>query len=368
MLTQYVQGRIFNYDYCIGGAGLAGKGFFLPSDFALGSDGSLYVLSKSEEFVSAAGITKCTVDAEFVWETRGDDFVRGRGPFPTAIAVDSVENVYVADEFKNQVYVFDRDGTPLGDWRPSKPGNDRASKRILTAQNTAGEGVSFDLYLKKVGARDTSSDGELNGPMGLAFDKDDQLYISDSYNHRVQVFTKDGTFLRKWGTYGAGEGELNLPWGITVDKEGDVYVADWKNSRVQKFSPDGEFLAAFGGPGSGDGELHRPSGVAVDKDGDVYVADWGRDCLHIYESDGAHLVTFTGDAEQPSAWAQARLDTDLDRQRARKRADLSREKYFYRPVAVQVDDEGRIMVLETRLNRIQVYVKEQNWLEPSFIL
>ena len=52
--------------------------------------------------------------------------------------------------------------------------------------------------------------------------------------------------------------------------------------------------------------------------------------------------------------------------RARQRADLSQERHFRRPVAVQVDDEGRIVVLETVSNRLQVYIKEQNWIEPPF--
>ena len=366
MQTAYVQGRVFNYHQCLGGTGLAGDSLFYPSDFALGQDRTLYVLNKGEEFVSCAGITKFNMDSEFIWESRGDDFAKGRGPFPSAIALDSNENVYVADEFNNEVYIFDRDGNPLGDLRPSEAGNDAAGSLIFPAPNTAGDGIAFDLILKKEGARDTSGDGELNGPMGLAFDKDDQLYVSDSHNHRVQVFTKGGTFLRKWGTYGTEDGELNLPWGLTVDTEGYVYVADWKNSRVQKFSAEGNYVATFGAPGSEEGALHRPSSVAVDKDGDVYVADWGAHCLNIYEPDGTHMLTLAGDADRLPPWQQARVNANNNTQRARKRANLTVERHFRRPVAVRVDHEGRIIVLETISNRLQVYLKEQDWIDPPF--
>ena len=159
--------------------------------------------------------------------------------------------------------------------------DDRPSSALLPLANNFT--MPFELYLKKVGAMDTSRDGELNGPNGLTFDEDDRLFVSDSHNHRVQIFTKDGQFISKWGQYGSDEGELNLPWGLALDKDHNVYVADWGNSRVQKFSDDGRHLATFGGPESGKGRLYRPSSVAVDSDGDVYVTDYDAHRLVVYE-------------------------------------------------------------------------------------
>ena len=377
MITEYVRGRVFNYSNCLGGTSAAARGLFFPSDFALGSNRAVYVLNKAIEFNPSAGVTKLTLDSEFIWDRRGLNFLVDRGPLPSAIELDSDENVYVADEFMNQIWVFDVDGNPLANWGRGPSGSgDRAStktlvyrspfSRILQHQYSTKEGVPFDLYLKKVQARDTSADGDLNGPMGLRFDSDDNLFISDSYNHRVQVFAKDGTFLRKFGEFGDGDGQLNLPWGLDIDSEGCVYVADWRNRRVQKFSPEGNYMATIGGPGSGEGELLRPSGVAVDKDGDVYVTDWGANRVRIYEPDGAHMLTLAGDADRLPPWQQERVNENLDTKRARMRADMSSEKIFKRPVAVRVDDEGRIVVCEAVGNRLQVYVKEQDWIEPPF--
>ena len=87
-------------------------------------------------------------------------------------------------------------------------------------------------------------------------------------------------------------------------------------------------MDTIGGPGSGEGELDRPSGVAVDKDGDIYVVDWKAARLNIYDSEGTYLWKFLGDCERPSVWSQARIDSNLDITRARKRADISREKFF----------------------------------------
>ena len=366
MLTKHVRGRTFNYDYCLGGVGLNGAGLFFPSDFALGPDRTLYVLSKGYEFLPSQGITKFTLDSKLLWDSRGLDYLEGRGPFPSGVAVDSGGNVYVADEYTNGIYIFDEDGNPAGSWGADKPGGGGVGDIVFEAPNTWG--IHFDLYLKKVGARDATKDGELNGPTGMAFDTDDTLYISDTYNHRVQVFTKDGRFLRKWGQFGSEEGQFNLPWHLTVDKDNNVYVADWRNSRVQKFSPDGEFMASFGVPGSGEGELNRPSSVAVDSEGDVYVTDWETHQLIAYEPDGTFLHRFEGDATELSAWTQAKVNAKPEQQIARRRADTSVERYFRRPTTVRVDDEGRIMVLESTASRIQVYVKERDWVEAQFNL
>ena len=334
MLTTQVAGRVYNYDYCMGRSQVAGRGFGRPFDFVRGSGDSLYVVSRGHEFVPGQGITKCTLNHELIWEDRGPGFTKGRSTWPVSVDLDSHENVYVSDDYTCEIFMYDKDGDSLGQWPTTKG----------------------------------SSDGELHGPSGLAFDKEDNLYIVDSLNHRVQMFDIEGKFLTKWGSQGSGEGEFDMPWGIFIDKQGDVYVADWRNSRVQKFSPDGKYLATFGQPGTGDGELFRPTGVATDSEGDVYIVDSGNNRLNIYTSEGVFLTEFIGDAEQLSPWAQATIDVNPDYKKARQRADQTVEWRFRRPVAVNVDDEGRIMVLETGAPRIQVYVKERDFVDAQFNL
>jgi DNA-binding beta-propeller fold protein YncE len=155
-----------------------------------------------------------------------------------------------------------------------------------------------------------------------------------------------------------------MPWGIAVDGGGHVYVADWKNDRVQKFTADGEYVATIGlGAGDGPGELRHPSGVAIDSDGDIYVVDWGNNRMNVYAEDGDFLTTFVGDADKLPKWAQDSVDANPDYAKARRRVDLSPEYLFRRPMAVNVDDGGRIMVLETISGRIQVYLKEQDFVD-----
>ena len=92
------------------------------------------------------------------------------------------------------------------------------------------------------------------------------------------------------------------------------------------------------------------------------------DRLNIYTPEGVFLTEFIGDAEHLSPWAQATIDVKPDFQKARRRADQTVEWRFKKPVAVNVDGEGRIMVLETGAPRIQIYVKERDFVDAQFNL
>ena len=330
MLTTVAAGRMFDYSYCIGMYGESGIEFLAPVDFAFGSNGIVYAVNRGAEQMGLS-INACTFgvdDHEFLGQLAVYGSGDGEVMWPVSIDVDQEENLYISDEYLQRITIVGKEGKFLGKW--GSPG---------------------------------SGDGELNGPSGLAFDGEDNLYVVDSLNNRIQKFTREGKFLGKWGRQGSGDGEFNMPWGICVDRVGDVYVADWKNGRVQKFSPDGQFLGRFGGTESGVGALERPSGVAVDSEGDVYVTDWGAHVLQIYAADGAFIASLVGDAQQPSHLAQTYINANPDMVKARRRANLEVEWRFGRPVAVNVDAEDRIFVLEATRHRIQVYNKVRDFEE-----
>ena len=75
-------------------------------------------------------------------------------------------------------------------------------------------------------------------------------------------------FLQAWGG-AAAPGQVNGPSDVALDGAGNVYVADTLNHRVQVFSPDGEALRQWGGLGSGDGDFDHPMGIAVGLLGNV---------------------------------------------------------------------------------------------------
>ncbi len=326
----------FQYSHTIGRQeNRSGTGFFYPVAITRDEASRLYVLSRGSEtpaFFPCKRVTVFTIDEELVREfgqkvppeDANDSAPDGSFMWPTSVALDRAGNAYVADEWLNRISIFNLDGDCVGKW------------------GTLGDG-----------------DGEFNRPSGLAFDKQDNLYLVDSANHRVQIFTKEGKFLSQWGRSGSGDGEFSYPWGIEIDHNGDVYVADWRNDRIQKFAPDGRFLMKFGTSGQGDGQFNRPTGVAVDKDGTIYVTDFKNDRLQVFDADGGFITKLTGEATL-SKWGRERVALDPTMLRGRERAQglEEREKLFQGPIAVEVDDEGRVFVVECSRQRLQVFRKQ----------
>lgn len=66
------------------------------------------------------------------------------------------------------------------------------------------------------------------------------VYVSDTGNHRVEKFDREGNFITQWGGFGNGKGQFNFPYGIAVDAKGSVFVVDSGNTRVEQFMPADE--------------------------------------------------------------------------------------------------------------------------------
>jgi DNA-binding beta-propeller fold protein YncE len=333
---------LYCYSHTIGFYAQNGRGFNNPVDVALGRDGVLFVLNRAGSDVEVRmpykRVTMCTLDEDYLGEFSSGGTEDGQLMWPAAIAVDAEGQLYVSDEALQRISVFDAGGH----------------------------------FLRRWGVRG-SGPGMFDRPAGLAFDQDQHLLVVDGLNHRVQRYAPDGRFLGQWGKGGHGPGELSFPWGITVDRGGAVYVADWRNDRIQKFDGEGNFLASYGTSGAEDGQFLRPSGVAVDGDGHIYVADWGNERVQVLGPDGGFLAKFRGESGV-SKWGQSYFIANRDELAARQRANLepdvslsatddrrdesaSIEKLFWGPIAVKVDDQGRLYVVESCRHRIQVYRK-----------
>jgi len=122
--------------------------------------------------------------------------------------------------------------------------------------------------------------GVFSEPVGAAVDSAGNIYISDTFNHRIQKFNSSGTVLAKWGySNGAGGPEAygNMYWQFCVPKQvwydqtyDDIVIADTGNNRIQVFQPDGTWVMNFGYY-----NLTLPMGVCTDSNGNYYVADSG---------------------------------------------------------------------------------------------
>lgn len=308
----------WRYLKTIGAAGFAR--YYLPVDVATRSDGTMAVIKRQDGSVGHINVN--TYDEENLATFAKHGTEEGQLWWPCCATFDSNGLLYVSDEKTNLINLFTIDGQFVSRW------------------GTNG-----------------SNPGQLNGPSGIVFDPDDNLIISDHRNHRIQRFSKDGKYINSWGSFGSGESQLDRPWGITVDHQGDVYVADWGNNRIQKFSSSGEFIRSYGTFGSGQGEFNAPSSVAVDMDGDIYVSDWMNNRVQVLGTDGRFVHTFIGDATL-SKWALEVLKSNHEYASQRFIAeDPDEERVFKTPVAVKIDDQGRIFVVESTVSRIQVYEK-----------
>ncbi|MCL4365956.1 hypothetical protein M1437_01895, partial [Patescibacteria group bacterium] len=136
-------------------------------------------------------------------------------------------------------------------------------------------------------------EGEENfkNPYGITAYKDGNIYIADTYNHRISKWKNyKGTIthIRNFGSWGDGQGQLKMPMAVTIDNYGNIFVADTGNNRIQVFSPSGAFVRQWGSFGSDDGKFSMPSGIHF-RNGNVYVSDTGNRRIQMFNSNGGFI-------------------------------------------------------------------------------
>lgn len=263
----------------------------------------------------------------YMWGSRGS--LPGEFLGPWHIAIDRDDTVFVTDPGNSRVQVFKTDGTFLRAW------------------GMKGKGP-----------------GEFNRPTGLAVDDEGQVYVSD-HADRVQVFTREGVFRRAWGSKGKGDGQFSMtslpgetgPAGIAVDRQGQVFVADFWNSRIQVFTREGQFVRKFGylampggafntpaaiAAGQRGGALNTPDGLAFDPDGNVLVVSQGA----FATIGGYNVQKFGPGGEFLQRWGK----------------DGYGPGQFTEPAGIAIDAIGNFYVADAGNNRIQKFNKHGQFL------
>jgi len=294
----------------IGSEGAAPAQFQMPRDIEVDPDGFIYVVDSGND-----RIQKFAPDGEFVaaWgRESGIDTEAGTPQGflePWGLAVGSDGEIYVADTWNHRIQKLDPKGNLISFW-----------------------GL-FGQY----GTDDPVGHSAFYGPRDVAVVPGGRVYVADTGNKRIQVFEPDGQFAFQWGGGGVLEGYLDEPVGIAVGPDpstgsgqgGAVYVADTWNRRVQVFTENGVFLRQWPIEGWDAGLSEEKPYLALDAQGYVYVTDPGYYRVLVFDSLGHYVLSF----------GQYGFDASS----------------FTLPTGIAVGEDGSIYVTDAHSNRVLVF-------------
>jgi DNA-binding beta-propeller fold protein YncE len=287
----------------------SGARFYWPSGAAVDTSGNSYVADTENSTirtVTSAGVVSTLAGS--AGNFGSTDATGGNARFygPQAIAVDSSDNLYVADTANHTIRKITSGGV------------------VSTLAGLAGTNGLTD---------GTGSNARFNAPQGLAVDSSFNVYVADTWNHTIRKVTSAGvvtTLAGLPGYYGDIDGtspgsgtntaRFYCPSGVAVDASGNVYVADTRNHTIRKVTSSGVVSTLAGLPGSygsADGtnsnaRFYLPLSITVDLNGNLYVLDSGNQTIRMVAPSGTNWVVTTiagqadiiGDADGTGANAQ----------------------------------------------------------------
>jgi gliding motility-associated-like protein len=304
---------------------------------------------------------------------------------PQSVAIDNSGNYYIGDYGNGAVRIVNSSGIinavaggcmvccPTGDGGPSTASwigepqviaTDNSGNLYISAVNSTIRKVNTSGIINTIAGTGTvgySGDGgpaisaAIHWPRGLAIDGSGNIYIADSYNHRIRkimVATGIINSIAGTGTQGySGDGgpaisaQFNYPYGIALDGFGNIFVADESNNRIRKINTSGIIttVAGTGIPGfSGDGglatsaTLNSPFSVAVDLAGNIYIVDSANSRIRKINSGGI-ITTIAGTGSGFSGDGGP--------------ANLAKLNY---PTGIALDLAGNIYIADLENNRIRM--------------
>ena len=259
---------------------------------------------------------------------------------PTGLAVDSTENLYVVDSGNHRVLKFNKAGNQIIEWG-----------------NFGTKNGEFNFY------------EDMGTVCGIAIDSQDNIFVVDKGNYRIQKFDSDGNFLTSWGSKGLADGQFIRPIYAASDAQGHVFVTDDRNPIVQKFDNHGKFLLKWGSLGDKDGQFKHATGIAADSEGSIYISDYENERVQKFDNDGLFLASWTtgvsGKSGTPEAIAIDHSDriyiTDSDLNQvvvfdktgtSIKKIRLARKGS---PYGIAIDTEGNLYISDRQNDRVMKY-------------
>jgi DNA-binding beta-propeller fold protein YncE len=209
---------------------------------------------------------------------------------PMSIALDGKGRVFVSDALRHTIDIYDAGGnykggvpSPIkGGWLPVGLRFDGSN--LLVVERTEGQHRVLGLTAAGKLLFQFGKEGQNQG--GDAFyypdtairDRQGRIYVSDSVNERIAIFSKDGKFQYEIGG-------MSLPRGMAIDEDQKLYVADAIGQTIGVFDVSGDKakpLFTFGDFGVGDGQFNYPNDIALDRTGRLYIADRASDRVQVW--------------------------------------------------------------------------------------
>jgi sugar lactone lactonase YvrE len=343
--------------WCLGGRGAQGSGDGMLSQsygIAVDASGNIYVADYSHYRINkynSAGVFQGWRGGIYISPTGGDagcagaavwsftpgwckggsgsnDQIDGALDSPQGVAIDSSGNIYVADGGNARVNKYDSSGTPLGEIR--------STIKYFSWHRTTSD------------SRQSTGEGMLDSPYGLALDSSSNLYVANMNDFKINKYDLSGTSLGWIGNIwasptggaagcngaalgtmtpgwctggsaqgGSADGSLQQPADVALDSSGNLYVVDNGNARIVLYNSSGVYQGWIGkiatsptggaagcngasvgtftpgwctggtaASGSGDGMLSNPLKIALDSSNNIYVADTDNHRINKYNSSG----------------------------------------------------------------------------------
>lgn len=192
-----------------------------------------------------------------------------------------------------------------------------------------------------------SEPGEFHFPIGIAINADDEIFVTDFYNRRVQKFSVDGKLLAVLPV-------LPNPGGIALSRSGDLYLSHFAEQkreertldRISVYDRAGKLLRQWGRTGSADGEFDCPGGLSVTPDGRVYVADQTNRRVQVFDGEGKFLTKWGEFGTKPGQFG----------------GNVSIRSRVGGPQFVAFDSKGDVYTTEGSVGRIQKFTPEGKFL------
>ena len=199
---------------------------------AVNSKGHVFVFTRSN---SAGGPAYAPAAAQLLEFDQNGVFVReiGKGlygwAFAHSVRIDKDDNIWAIDKGSDMVIKFNPVGRVIWVFGRRKESADEDTKPWEHVEPPLAA-----IY------------GLFRQPTDVAWDSKGNIYISDGYiNSRVAKYDKDGNWVKQWGTKGTAPGQFNLPHAIAIDNNDNIYVGDRSNRRIQVFDTEGKFVRMF---------------------------------------------------------------------------------------------------------------------------